>query len=162
MRIPRTVISTVALLIVIGISIVFSFGIFHDYHQRRQAEQLLNVLQQVQVGSTVRATVVQMTSPFQRYADVFHAGDQLNFVFYNKWLHRLRFAPHVEVRVWIAFNDAGVVVDKRAWELVSTTGCAVEVVERKQGVGLPKGFPIPPNHKVIGWPDVLAADRARG
>jgi hypothetical protein len=152
MRIRRRMVSIVCLLVVIGASIVFLFGILEDRHQRRQAEQLLQVLQQVRVGSTDRATVVQMVRPFPQYLEELPPGDQLTFVFYNKWLHRLRLAPQVVLRATVVFND-GVVVDKRAYEIVSTTGCAAEVVERKRGFGIPDGFPVSPKHKVGAWPD---------
>jgi hypothetical protein len=152
MKNPRRIVFVAGLLVVLGVAIVFALGILQDHRQRGQAEQLLKVLQQIRVGSTDRATVVQMTSPFRRYQDVSSGGDQLNFVFFNDWLHRLRLAPHVEFRVTINFNGA-VVVDKRARQVVSTTGCAAEVVESERGFKVPSGFPIPPNHKLVAWPD---------
>src|SRR5437660_12382243 len=93
-----------------------------------------------------------MIRPFRHYLDELPPGDQLRLVFHNKWLHRLRVAPHVEFRATVVFNN-GVAADKRAYEIVSATGCAAEVVERKRGFGIPDGFPVPPKHKVVALPD---------
>src|SRR5262249_63497 len=78
----------------------------------------------------------------------------------NRWLRRLRLAPHTEFRVTIAFDDE-VVTDKRAYEIVSTTGCAAEVVEKKRGSGTPSGFPLPPSHRVLFWPSASAGNVTR-
>jgi hypothetical protein len=150
----------ICLLIVFSVAIIFTVAMLHDHRQRAQADQLLSVLRQIRVGSTSRATVVSMTTPFRHNVDALPSGDQLRFVFYNKWLHRLGLAPHVEVRVAISF-DGGIVVDKRAYVIVSTTGCAAEVVERKRGAKVPGGLLIPPPHNVVAWPDASGRNVTR-
>src|SRR5262249_33333959 len=146
-------------ILVVG-ALICVYGIIEDRHEREQAEQLLTVLRQIHVGSMDRSTVVQVTHPFSRYVDEVPVGQQIRFVFYNRWLRRLRLAPHTEFRVTIAFDDE-VVTDKRAYEIVSTTGCAAEVVEKKRGSGTPSGFPLPPSHRVLFWPSASAGNVTR-
>jgi hypothetical protein len=155
LKVPRGIVRIVALVALLGALSTVLFGILQDRHQRQQAEQLLILLDQIRVGPTDRGTVVRLTLPFREYMEHVPPADQsdyLGFAFQNEWLHRLRLAPHTEFRVSITFNS-GVVVEKRAWEIVSTTGCAATVVERKRGFGVPSGFPVPPNHHVLAWPD---------
>lgn len=136
----------VALLVVVA-SLALTFG------ERRRAERIVSVMQQIQVESDSRDHVIKATGSFERNADVEPpSGDQLGFVFNNRWLHYLRLASHVEFRAVITFKN-GVVVDKRAWEIVSSTGCSAEIVESKRGFAIPVGFPVPANHHVVMWPD---------
>ena len=155
MKVPRGIVGIVALVALFGALSGVLFGILQDRHERRQAEQLLILLDQIRVGSTDRGTVVRLTLPFREYMEHVPPADQSNylgFAFQNEWLHRLRLAPPTEFRAGITFNS-GVVVEKWASEFVSTTGCAATVVEGKRGFRVPSGFPVPPNHHVVAWPD---------
>ena len=137
-----------------GFGIAALLGILQDYQERWKAERLLGVIQQIRVGSSDHASVIQMTLPFRQYrsSSEYRPGDELAFFFQNKWLHRLRLAPAAGFRVEITFIG-GIVVDKRAWVMVSTTGCVAEVNERKRGFGSPDGLSSPPSHSVHASPD---------
>lgn len=135
----------------LAVFLVFLFAIASAYNERRQAERFLLVLEQVRVGSTDRANVVRITGPFLDHMDA-STQDQLGFVFYNKWLSRLKLASHAEFRGWISFKD-GLTVQKSARELVSSSGCVATVQERIRGYGILTGVPLPPNHQVA-WSDV--------
>jgi hypothetical protein len=144
---PRRLIISIA----IGVIGIFLSVLLHAHYERWRAEQLLITVQRIEVGTMHRGDVLRLTAPFRSHTDVM-AQDQLEFVFYNRWIHKLKLAPHSEFRIWITFNKDGVVVEKKAWELVSDSGCTAAVSEVLRGYDVSEGAPIPPNHQVF-WSD---------
>ena len=120
----------------IAMALVICLGaVAHAYHERTQAERFLAVLQKIQVGTTDRATVIRMTSPFSSHREEYVRDEpQLEFLFYNEWLSRLKLATPAEFRANVTFKD-GVVGSKQAWEAVNASGAAARVRERKRGFG---------------------------
>lgn len=144
---PKSAIIAIAILVIC----TFLSVLLHARYERGRAEQLLTTVQRIEVGKMHRADVLQLTAPFRGHIDVL-TRDQLGFVFYNRWISTLKLAPHSEFRIWITFNKDGTVVEKRAWELVSDSGCTAAVSEVLRGYGVSEGSPVPPNHQVF-WSD---------
>jgi hypothetical protein len=149
--------TTIIAIAIIVIGIFFSV-LLHAHYGRGRAEQLLATVQRIEVGTMHRDDVLRLAAPFRSHIDVL-TQDQLGFVFYNRWINKLKLAPHSEFRIWITFNKDGIVVEKRAWELVTDSGCTAAVSEVLRGYGVSEGSPIPPNHQVF-WSD-RSEDRLR-
>ena len=82
-------ITLAAAFVIIAATITVLLALGHDYEQRRRAEKFVLALKQIRVGQTDLAGAVKITEPFNSNSDVSPPGEQLRFVFYNEWLHRL-------------------------------------------------------------------------
>ena len=139
---------TVVGAIVLG---TFLFAVTQAYLDRRKAEQLLAVLQQIQVGSTDRARALQMVSPLRSHSEEWtdRGLPALDLSFDNRALAWLKLAPYTSFRASVVFKD-GVVIKKHATEFVARSGYAASVTETKRalrfsGESAPSGYP---NHIV--------------
>lgn len=139
MRKRRNVIFPASFVILTIVVSAILLGLLQAYRERTQAQRMLGVLQQIQVGITDKATVLQLTSPFRDHMVSRSTKDQLGFAFYNRWLGWLGLAPYAHFWVRMDFEDS-VVVLKSASEMVSNTGCVASVQESKKGLFIPNGF----------------------
>ena len=131
-------IAVFVVLVVLLVGILFAISYAHL--NRRQAERSLAVFQQIQVGTTDRATALQMTAAFRSHRSEWMAGEQpaLEFSYDNRALFYLKLAPYTNFRASIV-SKGGTVVEKHASEFAAPGGCAVSVTERRRGFGFSDG-----------------------
>lgn len=150
----REVVLTARLILVAFLGVCF-FVVLDTFHERWLARRALNALQKVEIGSTSTDVALELMKPFRSHSREFlsYNPPQVHFAFGNRLLSTLRVAPNAELRIQITFSH-DVVVEKRAWELASASGCSAQVTERMRGHGFPSGVAPTeqPNHRVLFGP----------
>lgn len=148
------VILLVPLLVVALLLVTFLFALSMAYVTKRQAEGLLAAVQQIRVGVSDYKFVSQITAPYGSYRTNFSgevSDPQIQFMFVNWWLSRLKLAPYTDFIVTIVFKD-DVVIAKSARVLLANTGGGASVMDMQRGLRFcpvsdePKGS----NHLVSG------------
>jgi hypothetical protein len=132
---------------------ILLLGISQAYLARWRAERFLAMLEHIQVGTTKRDAVLEMSRPFRGYMPEATNSNplQLGFNFDNHGLVMLHLAPYTEFRASITFTD-GVVVEKQARVFQASSGCGARVDEKVRGLEFSGGVAPNdyPNHIVHG------------